>query len=98
MRPLAYPFDVPTWWSEVVLLLAPDRKTLAKALPKVLKEMMPDASLWLAYPKLTSKLADDLSRDVILELTPDYGLETVGQIAIDADWSALRLQRMIGSG
>ena len=53
-----------------------------------------DAILWLAYPKLTSKLAGDLSRDVIHEWAPSHGLDTVSQIAIDADWSALRLKRI----
>jgi hypothetical protein len=53
--------------------------------------------LWLAYPKLTSGLAADLSRDIIHELAPEYGLDTVSQIAIDGDWSALRLKRVAAS-
>jgi hypothetical protein len=52
------------------------------------------AILWVAYPKLTSKLAADLSRDVIHKLAPKHGLDTVSQIAIDDDWSALRLKRL----
>ena len=52
------------------------------------------AILWVAYPKLSSKLASDLSRDAIREAAPSFGLDTVSQIAIDADWSALRLKRV----
>jgi hypothetical protein len=48
----------------------------------------------VAYPKLTSRLAADLSRDVIHAAAPGFGLDTVSQIAIDADWSALRLKRV----
>jgi hypothetical protein len=48
----------------------------------------------MAYPKLTSRLAADLSRDVIHTAAPAHGLDTVSQIAIDADWSALRLKRI----
>jgi hypothetical protein len=48
----------------------------------------------VAYPKLSSKLAGDLSRDIIHSLAPGYGLDTVSQIAIDEDWSALRLKRL----
>jgi hypothetical protein len=39
-------------------------------------------------------LAADLSRDVIRALAPGHGLDTVSQIAIDEDWSALRLKRV----
>ena len=80
--------------ADVVLLFAPDRATLEKALPKLLKTMTPAAIFWVAYPKLSSKLAADLSRDVIHALAPKHGLDTVSQIAIDEDWSALRLKRL----
>jgi hypothetical protein len=80
--------------ADVVLLFVSDRKKLDKALPPVLKKMAPAVIFWLAYPKLTSKLAGDLSRDVIQALAPTYGLDTVSQIAIDDDWSALRLKRL----
>ena len=84
--------DVAT--ADVVLLFAPDRKSLDASLPKLHKTMLPAAIFWIAYPKLSSKLAADLSRDIIHALAPAYGLDTVSQIAIDDDWSALRLKRV----
>jgi hypothetical protein len=78
--------------AEVVLLFAADRARLDADLPDVLTTMSPSAILWVAYPKLSSTLAADLSRDVIGALAPRHGLETVSQIAIDEDWSALRLK------
>ncbi len=80
--------------AEVVLLMVPDRARLDAALPGVLATAQATAILWVAYPKLTSRLAADLSRDVIHDLAPLHGLDTVSQIAIDADWSALRLKRV----
>jgi hypothetical protein len=80
--------------AEVVLLFAGDRAEMDARLPSVLATMRPDAILWLAYPKLTSKRAGDLSRDVIHRAAPEYGLDTVSQIAVDEDWSALRLKRV----
>jgi hypothetical protein len=80
--------------ADVVLLFAPDRAGLDARLPDTLKKMSAAAILWVAYPKLTSKLAADLSRDVIHALAPTHGLDTVSQIAIDEDWSALRLKRV----
>jgi hypothetical protein len=80
--------------AEVVLLFTPDRAGFDAGLRGLLKTMPKTAILWVAYPKLTSKLAADLSRDVIHELAPKHGLDTVSQIAIDDDWSALRLKRL----
>jgi hypothetical protein len=80
--------------ADVALLFVADRKQFDKALPALLKKLPKPAILWLAYPKLSSPLAGDLSRDVIHALAPSHGLDTVSQIAIDADWSALRLKRI----
>ncbi len=80
--------------AEIVLLLVPNRAGLDTALPEILSKAQTRAILWVAYPKLTSPLATDLSRDVIRALAPAYGLDTVSQIAIDDDWSALRLKRV----
>jgi hypothetical protein len=80
--------------ADVVLLFTPDRASLDARLADLLKRMPQTAILWVAYPKLSSSLAADLSRDVIHALAPRYGLDTVSQIAIDADWSALRLKRV----
>lgn len=80
--------------ADVVLLFTPDRARFDAALPAVLGKIRRDAILWVAYPKLTSPLAGDLSRDTIHAAAPALGLDTVSQIAIDADWSALRLKRV----
>jgi Protein of unknown function (DUF3052) len=80
--------------ADVVLVFAPDRAGLDAKLPGVLMKMQDTAILWVAYPKLSSKLAADLSRDIIHALAPKHGLDTVSQIAIDGDWSALRLKRV----
>jgi hypothetical protein len=80
--------------ADVVLLFASNRAGFDTKLPGVLKQMPSAAILWVAYPKLSSKLASDLSRDIIHALAPDHGLDTVSQIAIDDDWSALRLKRV----
>jgi len=84
--------DVPK--ADVVLMFAANRAALDTALPAALKRSQKSAILWVAYPKLTSKLAADLSRDIIHALAPKHGLDTVSQIAIDDDWSALRLKRV----
>jgi len=80
--------------AEVVLLFTPDRAGFDRDLPAALARSRADAILWVAYPKLTSALAGDLNRDVIHALAPAHGLDTVAQVALDRDWSALRLKRI----
>ena len=84
--------DLPV--ADVVLLFVPDRASLDSTLPDLLMRMSRSAILWIAYPKLTSRLAVNLDRDTIRLLAPTFGLDTVSAIAIDEDWSALRLKRV----
>jgi hypothetical protein len=53
-----------------------------------------DAILWFAYPKGTSKKYKcEFNRDTGWEALRNAGFDTVRQVAIDADWSALRFRR-----
>jgi hypothetical protein len=78
--------------ADVVLLCVRSHAELNTELVPTLALLMRGAIFWLAYPKLTSPLAGDLNRDIIRALSPTYGLRPVAQIAIDRDWSALRLK------
>lgn len=80
--------------ADVVLIFTPDRARFDAAATGIAPGLRPDVILWIAYPKLTSPLAVDLSRDIIHRAAPAHGLDTVAQIAVDADWSALRLKRV----
>jgi hypothetical protein len=80
--------------ADVILLFAADRGQLDSTLSSMLKKAPKGAIIWIAYPKLTSKLARDLSRDLVHELAAKSGLDTVSQIAIDNDWSAMRVKRI----
>lgn len=52
-----------------------------------------DPILWFAYPKKSSKrYKTDISRDNGWQPLGDAGHEPVRQVAIDADWSALRFR------
>lgn len=54
-----------------------------------------DAILWFAYPKVSSKnYTCEFNRDTGWAGLGDLGFEPVRQVAIDADWSALRFRRV----
>ena len=51
-----------------------------------------DGLLWISYPKRSSKIDSDLSRDDMWELYIDERLRPVSQISIDETWSAVRFR------
>ena len=51
-----------------------------------------DGLLWISYPKRSSKVETDLTRDVGWEVVAELGLRSVTQISIDDTWSALRFR------
>lgn len=58
-----------------------------------------DAVLWFAYPKKTSRrYACEFHRDSGWEVIRSRGFDSVRQVAIDEDWSALRFRRTIYIG
>lgn len=64
----------------------------ATAAPTV-QALADDGVVWFAYPKKSSKrYTSDIGRDDSWQALGDLGYEGVSQVAIDADWSALRFR------
>ena len=59
------------------------------------KHIREDGLLWLCYPKKSSKQykGSDCSRETVRVMLAEDGFESVRQIAIDDDWSALRFRK-----
>jgi hypothetical protein len=59
------------------------------------QKMQGDVLLWFAYPKATSKrYTCEFNRDTGWEVLRSLGFDTVRQVALDDDWSALRFRRV----
>ncbi len=54
--------------------------------------LKPGGLLWFAYPKKSSKVKTDISRDSGWESLAREGLRPVTQVSIDDTWSALRFR------
>jgi hypothetical protein len=65
---------------------------ISKFARKLSKHATPNALVWISYRKKTSKLAGNLSRDVIRQAMNGAGWRAVSIIAIDEVWSALRFR------
>jgi hypothetical protein len=61
----------------------------------LVKKAASDPLLWIAYPKGTSRrYTCDFNRDGGFSVLRSRGFDSVRQVAIDADWSALRFRRI----
>jgi hypothetical protein len=77
------------------LSFATQQKELDGLIRLVVARAEGDALLWFAYPKGTSRnYSCDFNRDTGWNVLRAAGFDSVRQIAIDEDWSALRFRRM----
>ena len=80
---------------EFALVFATRRAEVAKLSKWLAAKAEGDAVLWFAYPKGTSKKYQcDFNRDTGWDELRKLGFDTVRQVAIDEDWSALRFRRV----
>jgi hypothetical protein len=79
----------------VVLLFARDLAGLARDLPRALAALDGEqAALWVAYPKKSSKVASDLSRDCGWAPLAERGWQGVSLVSVDDAWSAMRFRKI----
>ncbi len=77
---------------DAVLLFVENSAKLEQEAAKVLTLLNPEGLLWIAYPKKTSGMKTDLTRDKGWSAMAALGYEPVRQVAIDEVWSALRFR------
>lgn len=78
-----------------LLAFAKNAETLEAIARDVGSVLEGDAPCWVAYPKKSSKkYRCDFDRDRGWGVFGAYGLERVSQVAIDEDWSAMRLRKV----
>ena len=78
---------------EFALLFAISQQQLRTMLDDVIPALHIEAKLWVAYPKLASKITSDLSRDANWDFIARYGFESVRMIGLDNVWTAIRFRR-----
>ena len=77
--------------ADVIVSFHLRREELAERMPALRERMDPAAGLWIAWPKRASKVATDLTEDVVRELALANTLVDNKVCAIDETWSGLRL-------
>ena len=67
------------------------KQELAEFLPKAKASINPNGMIWVSWPKKASKVATDVTEDVIRQLCLPMDLVDVKVCAIDDTWSGLKL-------
>lgn len=78
---------------DAVILFVTDQTQLNRDIKSTLTALQNDALLWISYPKKSSKVKADISRDYGWDALTEAGYIPVTQIAIDQTWSALRFRK-----
>lgn len=82
---------------DFALVFAISKVQLKDILQDVLPNLQENAKLWIAYPKVTSKIVSDLSRDCNWECVAPLGLEGVRMISLDPVWCAMSFKKKVQS-
>jgi hypothetical protein len=80
--------DGPTG-ATTALVFADDAASLRALLAAHRDQLAGPATLWVAYPKANRA---DLNRDTLWPILAEHGLRQIGQVAVDAVWSAMRFR------
>jgi len=78
---------------DFALVFAISHKQLQDILKDVVPALHENAKLWVAYPKVASKIVSDLTRDCNWECISQHGYEAVRLITLDTIWSAMRFKK-----
>lgn len=77
---------------DVVQVFVHNKAEVDTLAPIAIDAIKHDGLLWMTYPKKSSKIKTDITRDIGWETINAKGLETVAAISIDNTWSGLRFR------
>ncbi len=66
---------------------------LEAAFPRAAKALIDDGTLWVSWPKKSSRFPTDLTEDIVRALGLPLGLVDVKVCAVDEVWSGLKFVR-----
>ena len=78
---------------DFALVFAISGSQLTSILKDIIPNLNPEGKLWVAYPKSTSKIVSDLSRDCNWDVLVNNHFVSVNEIELDNVWIAARFER-----
>ena len=77
---------------DLVHLFVSNTGELASFAPEAVQAVKRDGVFWISYPKQSSKVKTDITRDRGWETVREAGFEPVSMVSINDVWSALRFR------
>src|SRR5438876_10367382 len=77
--------------TDIVHIFSTERAHLTAALRDTLSKPKQDRSIWVSWPKKSSKVPTDITEDTIREVALPMGLVDIKVCAVDETWSGLKL-------
>lgn len=77
--------------TDIAHLFATEKARLASALRSSLAKLKPDGTIWVSWPKKSSRVKTDITEDTVRALALPLGLVDVKVCAVDDTWSGLKL-------
>lgn len=75
---------------DFALVFAVNKNQLVQILHDVIPALSTTPNFWIAYPKIASKIASDLTRDASWECLKAFNLCAMHHVDLDNVWSAMR--------
>ena len=75
-----------------VQVFVKSKAELDKLVPKLARALLPEGLLWITFPKGSSKVQTDLTRDKGWEAIKDVDLKWINLVSVDDTWSAFSLR------
>lgn len=75
-----------------VQIFVKNKAELDKLAPKAIQALKPESLLWISFPKRTSKIQTDLTRDKGWESLRKADLKWITLISVNDTWSAFSLR------
>ena len=78
---------------EFALIFAVSEHQLNGILDDILPALREDSKLWIAYPKITSKISTDLNRESSWNKLKSIGYEGAEQVSLDHVWQSVNFKK-----
>jgi hypothetical protein len=75
-----------------IQIFVKNKKELDSLAPKAVKALKPASMLWISFPKGTSKIQTDLTRDKGWDVVRTLDLKWITLISVNENWSAFALR------
>jgi hypothetical protein len=76
---------------QFVHIFETEQARLAAKLPALMKAIEPDGMIWVSWPKRASRVATDITEDVVRSVALPLGLVDVKVCSVNEVWSGLKL-------